>query len=49
MREYPIPHGEQYLSCILRRWKSDRSATGLIRKMLSRLFPSPNKDANQFT
>jgi hypothetical protein len=58
MSEYPIPHGEQYHSCILRRWRPaflhpeeeiqslDRSATGLMSEMLSRLSPSPNKGAN---
>jgi hypothetical protein len=47
MSEYPIPHGRQYHSCILRRWRPAflhpkeryRSATGLMSKMLSRLFP----------
>jgi hypothetical protein len=58
MSEYLIPHGEQYHSYILRRWRpaflhpkeeieSDRSALGLMSKMLSRLFPSPNKCSNQ--
>jgi hypothetical protein len=57
MREYLIPHGEHYHSYILRRWRpaflhpkeeiqSDRSATELMRKMLPRLFPSPNKGPN---
>jgi hypothetical protein len=58
MSEYPIPHGQPYHSYILRRWRpvfphpkgeteSDRYNTGLMSKMLSRLFPSPNKGANQ--
>jgi hypothetical protein len=58
MSEYPVPHGEHYHSCILRRWRpaflhpkgdteSDRSATGLMRKCSQDCFPSPNKGANQ--
>jgi hypothetical protein len=39
MSEYAIPHGEHYHSYILR--ERYRSATGLISKMLSRLFPHP--------
>jgi hypothetical protein len=45
MSENPIPHGEQYHSCILK--ERYRSATGMMSKMLSRLFPLPNKGASQ--
>jgi hypothetical protein len=53
MSEFPIPHGGQYHSCILRRWRpAFLHPKGEIQiwhskiKMLSRLFPS-NKGANQ--
>jgi hypothetical protein len=52
MSESPIPHGEHYEPCALRRrYKSaflhpeeevqgyQKSATGMINRMLSRLFP----------
>jgi hypothetical protein len=49
MSEYPISHGEQYHSCILKTWRPAflhlkeryRSATGLMSEMLSRLLPLP--------
>jgi hypothetical protein len=51
--EYPIPHGEQCHSCILRSCnfctlkRRFRSVTGLLSKMLSRLFPLPPQGANR--
>jgi hypothetical protein len=40
MNEYPIPHGEHCEPCTLKgdTW-SHKSATGLINRMLSRVFP----------
>jgi hypothetical protein len=54
MNEYPIPHGGQYHFYILRRWrpallhpKGGIQICHRADEQNARLFPSPNKGANQ--